>query len=184
MWKDVTIRDGKYIGKYEVSDDGKVRSAINGRFKGSKPGRILNQVLDNKGYLRVNLYFNAKGRPTRVHGIVAEAFLGERPEGMTVNHIDGNKTNNHVENLEYVSNKENVRHAHRVIQTRSSIEVHGERLCIPEAVEKYGNPDLNISTVESRIYMLGWNPEDAIKVPSMGRGGDRRSAKYANQFKK
>jgi hypothetical protein len=184
MWKAVTIRDGKYIGKYEVSEDGKVRSAINGRFKGSKPGTILKQVFDEKGYLRVNLYFNAKGSPARVHRIVAEAFLGDRPEGMTVNHIDGNKVNNHVENLEYVSNKENIRHAHRVIETRSCIEVHGEKLCIPEAMEKYGNPDLKIGTVESRIHRLGWNPEDAIKLPSMGKGGDRRSAKYVNQRQK
>jgi hypothetical protein len=184
MWKDVTIRGGKYVGKYEVSDRGQIRSAVNGRFQGSKPGRILKQVPDKRGYLRVNLWFNSRGSLTRVHKIVAEAFLGERPEGLTINHIDGNKVNNHVENLEYVTNKENARHAHRVIETRSSIEVHGERLCIPEAIEKYGNPDLNISTVESRIHLLGWNPEDAIKVPSMGRGGDRRSAKYANQFKK
>jgi len=184
MWKDVTIREGKYIGKYEVSDDGQVRSAIHGRFKGSKPGTILRQVLDEKGYLRVNLYFNAKGSPARVHRIVAEAFLGERPKGMTVNHIDGNKINNSVENLEYLSNKENIRHAHRVIKTRPFIVVHGEKLCIPEAIEKYGNPKLNIGTVESRIHRLGWNPEDAIKLPSMGKGGDRRSAKYVNQFKK
>lgn len=184
MWRDVTIRNGKYIGKYEVSDTGDVRSSITGRFKGSKPGTVLKKVMDEKGYLRVNLYFDAKGSPARIHRIVAEAFLGERPKGMTINHIDGDKTNNNVSNLEYLSNKENIRHAHRVIEGRSYIEIYGERMCIPEALEKYGRKDLKIGTVESRIHGLKWSPEKAITTPCMGMGGDRRSKKYANKLKK
>lgn len=46
-----------------------------------------------------------------IHGLVAEAFLGPRPEGYQVDHKDGNRSNNHVSNLEYVTHRENIKRA-------------------------------------------------------------------------
>lgn len=66
---------------------------------------------DSHGYDRVSL--SIAGRKTRrpVHRIVLEAFIGPCPSGYEVNHKDGNKKNNHIDNLEYVSRQDNVKHA-------------------------------------------------------------------------
>jgi len=169
-WKDVTISDGKYIGRYQVSDAGRVRAHPECRVQGSIPGRILFQAKDDKGYFQVYLYKDYKQHTVKVHRLVAIEFLGERPDDMTVNHIDGNRENNAVENLEYINNKENIRHAHRVIDGRAYIEVFGERLCIPEALEKYGHPSVSRSAASRRIRRLGWNAEEAITTPIMPIG--------------
>ncbi|MEE0060401.1 MAG: NUMOD4 domain-containing protein [Acutalibacteraceae bacterium] len=86
-----------------------------GRVKNNKTEKILSVRKASNGYLRVNL---RKGnvkyeKPTviAVHRLVAEAFLTRVSDKQCVNHIDGNKTNNHINNLEWVSNKENTAHA-------------------------------------------------------------------------
>lgn len=68
---------------------------------------------DKDGYLRVVLSNNDKKRYVKVHTLVVEQFIGIIPEGYVVNHIDGNKQNNHVDNLEIVTVKENTTHAHK-----------------------------------------------------------------------
>lgn len=87
---------------YLVSTLGNVKT-VNG-----KPKKI---VYDNKGYGRVELWKNNKGRKFRVHRLVAEAFIPNPLGKEQVNHIDGNKKNNCVSNLEWVTPKENIRHA-------------------------------------------------------------------------
>jgi hypothetical protein len=72
-------------------------------------GRELSQFLNPSGYLRVKL----NNKNVQIHSIIAELFLGKRPENLVVNHIDGNKLNNHPENLEYVTLAENTRHSVR-----------------------------------------------------------------------
>lgn len=97
-----------FDGRYEVSSLGRVRS-----FWKRSP-RILTPVVINHGYLRVSLSAQGDG-PKKllrlIHVIVMEAFVGPRPFGNQVNHLDGNKTNNAVSNLEYVTPQENMRHA-------------------------------------------------------------------------
>ena len=74
--------------------------------------RQLKPTLRNNGYLVFNLqcpsltckgYFN-----TSVHRMVAECYIGPCPEGMEVDHIDGDKTNNHISNLQYLTPEENL----------------------------------------------------------------------------
>lgn len=78
--------------------------------KTNKPRKLF---VDRNGYVTVN-YRDNKGAKTYnfyVHRLVAQYFIGPIPEGMAVNHKDGNKKNNHVDNLEIVTYSENIRHA-------------------------------------------------------------------------
>lgn len=91
--------------KYEVSNLGKVRNI--------KSGRTLKPRLHN-GYLRYCLYENNKRKDLLLHRIIATAFI-DNPEGKPcVNHIDENKTNNDLSNLEWCSVRENNIHGTRI----------------------------------------------------------------------
>lgn len=96
-----------YGGRYYVSNLGRVKS-IGGKRCKHKPV-IMSQLKQNSGYMFVKLFRNGKHDTRTVHRLVAEAFLG-KSEHSDINHIDGDKTNNNVSNLEYCSRKENMRH--------------------------------------------------------------------------
>lgn len=99
---------------YEVSDRGRVRRVTPSRHGGSQaaPGRVLRPQLVSGGYHGVHLYDGKRHRLCHVHRLVADVFLiGER--AATVNHRDGDKTNNSVGNLEWATHAANTRHAVR-----------------------------------------------------------------------
>lgn len=99
IWKDVVNQNGDYL----VSNTGLIKSMKFGRNK------YLKQFIDGRGYLAVNMYYNGKQKTRNVHQLVAEAFLGHISCGMklVINHIDFNKCNNKLENLEIVTSREN-----------------------------------------------------------------------------
>lgn len=103
-WKPVV----GYEGLYEVSNLGRVRSLPR---KGTK-GRVLGiDTSNSKHYAHVPLTKNAKLHTTSLHRVVAEAWVPNPDNKPQVNHIDGNKLNNAANNLEWVTNLENMRHA-------------------------------------------------------------------------
>lgn len=108
VWKDVP----NYEGHYQVSNMGNVRSIdryVNQlNYRRLIKGKLLSQCL-SMGYPRVGLTKNGKHDKIRVHALVAMAFLGHKQEGykLVVNHIDNNKQNNNVENLEVVTQRYN-----------------------------------------------------------------------------
>lgn len=99
-----------YDGLYEVSNFGRVRSVSRVDSYGRHRKEKVLTPHDNKGYMQVGLYKNGKMSWHFVHRLVAEAFIGIRPNGYEVNHIDEDKANNCANNLEYVTRTENVRH--------------------------------------------------------------------------
>ena len=104
MWKD--IKD--YEGLYQVSDDGRVRRILN-------DGRTR-EIKNRDGvYLTVSLSKRSIKKTFNVHRLVAEHFLPRPPKATEVNHKDGNKHNNNLSNLEWVTQRENLHHAMDVL---------------------------------------------------------------------
>ena len=115
---------------YEVSDMGLVRRRTDHKLRGRWPvGRELTQTITNYGYLRVRI----GKRRIFVAALVAETFLGLRPEGHEINHKDGVKTNNKVDNLEWVTRSENIRHAYR---NGLNVPVRGEQHAMAKLTEE------------------------------------------------
>lgn len=96
-----------YEGLYEISNRGEVLSIPGYKRKGG----LLKLKLKNSGYLFVTLSKNNTQENVYIHHVVAAAFIGPRPSGYDVNHIDGDKFNNDAGNLEYCTRTENMRHA-------------------------------------------------------------------------
>lgn len=101
-------------GFYEVSSLGNVRRAKPGI--ATFVGRPISPIKSGTGYAVISVNDGSGKQKVRyLHHVVAEAFIGQRPDGFVVNHRDGNKQNNEAANLEYVSRKENAVHAVRTI---------------------------------------------------------------------
>lgn len=113
IWKDVP----GYEGLYKVSDHGRVKSLLrvimmsNGRPRTIRE-RIMRPSVNSAGYLMVGLCKDKQQRGRNVHKLVAEAFLGHERCGMkvVVDHINHDKTDNRVENLRLVTQRENTSH--------------------------------------------------------------------------
>lgn len=106
IWKDI---DG-FEGLYEISNKGRVKTLKPRRGMKSKEGLIA-VTHDSWGYPRVLIYKDKKVHAKRIHRLVAINFIPNPLNKVSVNHIDGNKLNNHVDNLEWSTWKENSDHA-------------------------------------------------------------------------
>lgn len=115
IWKDI---EG-YEGQYQISSLGRVKSLERiTRFKNrdsirKEPEKILAYKKHHKGYVKAQLRKRDILKSYFVHRLVAQAFLPNTENKETVNHKDGDKLNNTIENLEWMSNTENMQHAYR-----------------------------------------------------------------------
>ena len=101
-WKKI-----KGFDKYEISDFGNVRSFYYKKLK------IIKHKIDKNGYIYIQLFLDKKIYYKKIHRLVMQHFSSET-EKETVNHIDGNKKNNCIINLEWATRSENNKHAYSI----------------------------------------------------------------------
>lgn len=125
-----------YEELYEVSDTGEVRSvdrvlSVTNQKERLFKGRVLLQTMNKQvQYKQVSLWKENKGTSYYVHRLVAEAFIPNPESKPEVNHIDGNRQNNHISNLEWVTSGENSLHA-----SKTGLRVYTNRLAKAEFLD-------------------------------------------------
>ena len=124
IWKDIEGTNGKYI----VSNDGKVATL-------RKRKKLLTLTKQKTGYLYAMIEINGKQVNKRVNRLVASAFVNNPDNLPIVNHLDGCKTNNHAENLQWVSYKANTKHAWEKGLAKTRIPDADERKRISEKLK-------------------------------------------------
>jgi hypothetical protein len=114
---------------YCVSRDGRVWS----KRRATTQGGWLTPILDNTGYLRVNLSNGPTVSIKHIHRLVLETYVGPKPEGMETRHLNGNRQDNRLMNLSYGSHGDNQRDAVK----------HGTQAGLHTKGEKHGQAKLN-----------------------------------------
>ena len=138
-WKEIAGTNGNYF----VSNLGNVKSEY------WKKGKILTPSADKNGYLFVGIRKNGIKRAYTIHRLVAEAFIPNPQKHTVVNHIDENKKNNKVTNLEWCTQKHNVLHSiNRLSQRRKIVRSDGkEYASIADAMREMNLKSNHISDV-------------------------------------
>lgn len=149
IWKDIEDYKG-----YQVSNLGRVRTfnkITYSKLHGERhwKDRILKEANDKKNkMLSVCLYKNGKQKRYLIHRLVAETFLGKQ-KNMTVNHKDGNRYNNKLDNLEWLSLKDNIKHAweNNLIKTNKYVKI----------INKNNNYDKTFRSMSEASKAIGKN---------------------------
>lgn len=175
IWKSVV----GYENLYEVSNFGNVRSVERyvkytkwkkeNQFQLRKQ-KLLKQVKMRNGYMRVEMSDNGKHKLNLVHRLVAQAFIPNPNNCSQINHKDGNKENNFVDNLEWCSCKENMKHAWR------------NGLYSGKRIAQYKNNELIAiyDNVVSAVRTLGYN-NSGQNIGKVALG--KRKSAYGYQWK-
>ena len=174
-------REAVALGQYTLFSDGEILA---------KDGHIMMPQKDEKGYLRIRLRYGDVdkygGATYKIHRLVAENFVpnpGKKPQ---VNHINGDKTDNRAENLEWVTNAENVKHAIETgLQDNTSAKMNklGGQIrtavelgfVIKDIADKNG---INEKTIRRRVYDFEPEPFSTLKL------GRRRAFFYYDKSRK
>lgn len=157
------------FSRYEASTNGRLRST---NYKNSGKTKVLKPALSTDKYLKTMLLNDqGKYKSWAVHKWIALTFLGKKPEGMEVNHIDGFKTNNAPDNLEYCTRSENLKHAYenglldtkrgskngmakltekQVISIRKHAKENGRYYGRKELADKHGVSEAQIKDIVNR----------------------------------
>lgn len=152
IWKKVINNNN-----YEVSDTGIVRNS---------KGDIMRPRTDRYGYLRLKLSNCKPAQYKTVHRLVAEAFIPNNDNKPQVNHIDANRLNNNMDNLEWNTALENIHHVHKL---KRNADVNGEKNPMSKLTSddawniKYWHSDLSTSFL-AELYGVGNETVRRIRV--------------------
>ena len=155
IWKD--IKD--YEGLYQCSSFGRVRSLDryveehSGKKKQFRQGQIIKARLNKNGYLQLALNKNSKRKMKYVHILIAETFLENHEKLETVNHKDGNKLNNNVDNLEWSSYSDNNQHAYDELHRSATRE--GAKPKTVYVIDTYNNSVKQFDSIRETIDNIG-----------------------------
>lgn len=138
-WKDIP----GYEGKYQANRNGQIRGLIDEYGRKRDEPYILKPQKEKTGYYHVNL----NGVTKRVHVLIALTFLGAPPENMEVNHKDEDKGNNSIDNLEYITHRDNINYGTR--NQRTSDAQKGIPRMYARRKETANEPDLRPSESET-----------------------------------
>lgn len=161
IWKPVV----GWEGYYEVSSKGQVKSLSRRMHNYTKPGRILRQHDNGHSYLNVGLH--APGRVDKhayVHILVAQAFIPNPDNLREVNHKDFNKQNNCVENLEWVTSRENKLHYMRSKRAKQKMAERSEK-----QHSKWVDRILENKSKIIQLYEEGWTVTEIAKEINHGK---------------
>lgn len=147
IWADIA----SFEGIYQISNMGRLKS-----FKDLSDGRILSLKNGKRDYFSIVLRYGKKIRHTRIHRLVAESFIPNPYGKPQVNHKDGNRQNNKVWNLEWVTEKENARHAvdHNPNTVKNMNKYN--QVVRPRMIQQY--------TLDNRLLATYWNAVEAEKA--------------------
>lgn len=166
-----------------------------GRVKSPK-GILLKGMNNGKGYLMVDIRYSEKRKYLAIHSAIAELFLGKRPSHThQINHKDGDKRNNSIGNLEYVSPSENVRHSHILGKAKKKlspkevldlVKMSKDGFLKEEIASKF---NIDKSWVSSILSGKSWSYLTGINktiIPRFGEGspGAKLREKRCNRNKK
>lgn len=162
IWKDIE----DYEGLYQVSNFGRIKRVTT--------GRILKGGKNKDGYLLVRLYKNSIGSTKGIHRLVAKVFIPNPENKPEINHIDEDKTNNKVSNLEWMTAKENTNHGTRNgrMSRSKSIPIIATNIKTGESHEFYGTNEC--------ARQLGLSPGSICKCL---KGRYRQTGGYTFQYK-
>lgn len=179
IWKDI---EG-YNGKYQVSNKGNVRSTdriVKVIREVKYKGHMLRKWLDKDGYLQVSMY----GRKNKVHRLVASAFIDNPLDKPQINHKDMNKQNNSVENLEWCTNAENIRHSYINNPNRGRGGAkYGKNQNSAPVVQLQDGKIIRTYDSMSRTKEYGFNPSSVSKSVRSGKPYDGYIWRYAQNLR-
>ena len=164
IWKDIK----GFEGEYQVSNLGEVKSIRNNKcLRPSVIAYSKDKGKDNDGYFVVNI----KKKQFYIHRLVAEAFIPKIGNKNQVNHIDCNKRNNFVENLEWVTASENIVHAYKnnLIPLTDKRKKWGKELGTIYATKNNASPN---NPFKNKQFQIKNAKRHEIKILQLSKGGD------------
>lgn len=166
LWKPVV----GYEGLYEVSTFGRVKALAkkvprrNGNGFSIRKERIMALATDKDGYKTVGLVKLGSHKTHKVHRLVACTFIGNKNERQQVNHKNGDKQDNSVSNLEWVSPRDNIIHKYRVLGYTQKDTRKGNRVVLLDS----GKSFVSIKSAARALGVAPMTIRNWAKEPCMG----------------